>query len=105
MRRVGARPCLSVLCRDRACSERSRRGGDSDFTSAKTKWVPHLSPILRKVGTPHACSVGFAVDVVFARVERTLFFAAFDVEDAYQGMPSGIPPANTIVEERRFSAA
>jgi hypothetical protein len=27
------------------------------------------------------------------------------LEDSYQGMPSGVPTADTTVEERRFSAA
>ena len=39
--------------------------------------VPHLSPLLRKVGTTTARSPVVALDV--ARVERTLLSAAFDL--------------------------
>jgi len=38
---------------------------------------------------------------VWKRATRPL---AFDFEDSYQGMPSGVPKADTTVEERRFSA-
>jgi hypothetical protein len=45
------------------------------------------------VGTTEACSAVLEVDV------------AFDLEDSYQGMPSGIPKPDTTVEERRLSPA
>jgi len=50
-------PCPCVLCRDRACPERSRRGGHVDFVSSGTvgksqspEGVPHFSLRVREVG-------------------------------------------------------
>ena len=66
---------------------------------AKTKWMPHLSPILRKVGTTDACTIGFDPEVAFAPVERTLLSAAFDLDYDF-----ACCSAAATVEERRFSA-
>jgi hypothetical protein len=46
----------------------------------KQKRVPHLSRLLRKVGTTNACSVAVDLDLAFARVERTLLSVAFDLD-------------------------
>ena len=64
--------------------------------------VPHLSRLLRKVGTTNACSVGFDVDVALdvARVERTLLSVALDL--GFDLDPAPYTNARATVEERRL---
>jgi hypothetical protein len=52
--------------------------GDLALPIPSLEGVPHLSRLLRKVGTTDAFSAAVDVDVVFAPVERTLLSAAFD---------------------------
>jgi hypothetical protein len=69
---------------------------------AKANEVPHLSPILRKVGTTKARSAGFDVGVDVARVERAPSPTAFAVDRS--ALPLAGSKACCDVEERRFSS-
>jgi hypothetical protein len=52
--------------------------------------VPHLSRILRKVGTTDPVSAALDVEVAFAfaRVERTLLSVAFDLDLDFDFVPT-----------------
>ena len=74
----------------------------------KRRGCPILARSLRKGGNyERVHQLAFDVDVAFALapVGQTLLSVAFDFDDSYQGMPSGIPQARPAVEEQRFSAA
>ena len=75
---------------------RDRRGICFRWKPSKTG-VPHLSPLLRKVGTTPARSAVVAV----ARVERTLLSAAFDVAPDLDLVLPATDRDNTV-EERRL---
>ncbi len=65
--------------------------------------MPHLSLLLRKVGTPTARSAVVTLDV--ARVERTLLSAAFDFALDLDLDPALNWPAIMPWKSRAFSAA
>jgi hypothetical protein len=65
--------------------------------------VPHLSRLLRKVGTTNGRSAVLEVDFVRVKTGDSRLLLTF--KDSYQGMPSGIPNPAPTVEERRVSAA
>src|SRR5579863_5457331 len=51
MKRV-PRPCPCAFCRDRACPERSRRGGGFDFLRSKKSKSPPCRENATRVGHP-----------------------------------------------------